>query len=39
MPSRIETLSHIDHIAVGLNRTSAVVDEKGHLFTWGRAKS
>jgi len=38
VPSRIETLSHIECIAAGPNRTSAAVDEKGRLFTWGPAK-
>jgi len=37
VPCKIESLSCIVRIAVGLVRTSAAVDEKGHLFTWGRA--
>ena len=37
MPSRIESLSRIERIAVGPNLTSAAVDEDGRLFTWGRA--
>jgi len=37
VPSRIESLSRIERIAAGQNRTSAAVDEKGRLFTWGRA--
>jgi len=35
VPSRIESLSRIERIAAGTNRTSAAVDEKGRLFTWG----
>jgi len=35
--SRIESLSRIEHIAAGPNFTSSAVDEKGRLFTWGRA--
>jgi len=38
VPSRIESLSRIEHIAAGSNLTSAAVDEKGRLFTWGRAR-
>ena len=38
VPSMIETLSHIECIAAGPNQTSAAVDEKGRLFTWGRAR-
>ena len=38
VPSRIEWLSRIERIAAGTNRTSAAVDEKGRLFTWGRAR-
>jgi len=37
VPSRIESLSRIECIAAGDNRTSAAVDEDGRLFTWGRA--
>jgi len=37
VPCRIESLSCIEHIAAGPNWTSAAVDEKGRLFTWGRA--
>jgi len=37
VPIRIESLSSIERIAVGRNCTSAAVDEKGRLFTWGRA--
>jgi len=37
VPGRIESLSHIEHIAAGSNFTSSAVDEKGRLFTWGRA--
>jgi len=36
VPSRIETLSHIERVAVGTH-TSAAVDEKGRLYTWGKA--
>jgi len=39
VPSKIESLSCIEHIAAGPNWTSAAVDEKGRLFTWGRAIS
>jgi len=38
VPCRIESLSRIEHIAAGTNPTSSAVDEKGHLFAWGRAK-
>ena len=38
VPSRIQSLSHIERIAVGPNWTSAAVDEDGRLFTWGRAR-
>ena len=38
VPSRIESLSRIERIAAGTKRTSAAVDEKGRLFTWGRAR-
>ena len=38
VPRRIETLSHIECIATGPNWTSAAVDEKSHLFTWGTAR-
>jgi len=37
VPSRIESLSRVESIAAGDNRTSAAVDEGGRLFTWGRA--
>jgi len=37
VPSRIESLSRIEHIAAGSNWTSAAVDGDGRLFTWGRA--
>ena len=37
VPSRIESLSHIESITVGPCHTSAAVDEVGKLFTWGRA--
>jgi len=39
VPSRIESLSHIESIAAGPHWTSAAVDEVGRLFTWGRATS
>jgi len=39
VPTRIELLSRIECIAAGSNLTSAAVDEKGRLFTWGRASS
>jgi len=35
VPSRIASLSRIERIAAGRNCTSAAVDEKGQLFTWG----
>jgi len=35
VPSRIESLSHIESIAAGSHHTSAAVDEVGKLFTWG----
>jgi len=38
VPTRIETLSYIERIAAGPNRTSAAVDETGRLFTWGQAR-
>jgi len=38
VPTRIESLSRIERIAAGTNRTSAAVDEKGRLFTWGQAR-
>jgi len=40
VPCRIESLSHIEHIAAGPgpNLTSSAVDEKGRLFTWGQAR-
>jgi len=37
VPCRVETLSHIELIAVGPSLTSAAVDEKGSLYTWGSA--
>jgi len=37
VPSRITSLSRIEQIAAGLNYTSAAVDEKGNLYTWGVA--
>jgi len=37
VPSRIESLSRIERIAVGPCGTSAAVDEDGRLFTWGKA--
>ena len=37
VPSRVVSLSRIECIAAGRNRTSAAVDEDGGLFTWGRA--
>jgi len=37
VPSRIESLSRIERIAAGRNWTNAAVDEKGRLFTWGKA--
>jgi len=36
VPSRIESLSHVESIAVGFS-TSAAVDADGRLFTWGPA--
>jgi len=36
-PSRIESLSHIEHIAAGHDYVSAAIDETGNLYTWGRA--
>ena len=39
VPIRIESLSRIESITAGSNRTSAAVDEDGRLFTWGRAES
>jgi len=36
-PRRIETLERVEIIAAGPNYTSAVVDDRGRLFTWGRA--
>ena len=38
VPSRIESLSRIERTAVGPNRTSAAIDEKGRLFTWGQTR-
>jgi len=37
LPCRVELLSRIECIAVGPNWASGAVDEKGRLFTWGRA--
>jgi len=37
LPSRIESLSRIEHIAAGPYYTSAAIDETGNLYTWGRA--
>jgi len=37
MPSRIGLLSCIEHIAAGRSNVSAVIDETGNLYTWGRA--
>jgi hypothetical protein len=37
VPRRIESLRRIERIAAGTNCNSAVVDENGRLFTWGRA--
>jgi len=39
VPTRVESLSRIDRITAGLNCTSAAIDEKGRLFTWGRANN
>jgi len=38
VPSRIESLSRVESIAVSCFPTSAAVDEDGRLFTWGRAE-
>jgi len=35
-PRRIETLAHIESISAGNEHTSAAVDDRGRLFTWGR---
>jgi len=35
VPTNIDLLSRIEHIAAGSNTTSSAVDEKGRLFTWG----
>jgi len=35
-PRRIETLAHVESVAAGFY-TSAAVDDRGRLFTWGRA--
>jgi len=35
-PRRVETLARVESIAAG-GITSAAVDDRGHLFTWGRA--
>jgi len=37
VPSRITSLSRIEQIAAGYAYTSAAVDEKGNLYTWGIA--
>jgi len=37
VPSRIESLSRVERITAGPFGTSAAVDEKGRLFTWGWA--
>jgi len=37
VPSRIESLSHIERIAAGLF-TSAAINSDGRLLTWGRAR-
>jgi len=37
VPSRIESLSRVESIAAGHDRTSAAVDGDGRLFTWGPA--
>jgi len=34
-PSRIETLARVESIAAGTGSTSAAVDDRGSLFTWG----
>jgi len=36
-PSRIETLARVEVITVGCRSTNAAVDDRGRLFTWGRA--
>jgi len=36
-PRRIETLERVEIIAAGPYYTSAAVDDRGRLFTWGRA--
>ena len=38
VPTRIESLRRIERIAAGSSLTSAAVDEKGRLFTWGQAR-
>jgi len=38
VPTRIASLSRIERIAAGGNRTSAAVDETGKLFMWGPAR-
>jgi len=37
-PRRIETLARIESIAAGACHTSAAVDDRGRVFTWGRAR-
>ena len=37
VPCKIESLRRIERIAAGSSWRSAAVDEKGRLFTWGRA--
>jgi len=34
-PRRIETLARVESIAAGFGSTSAAVDDRGRLFTWG----
>jgi len=36
-PRRIETLERVESVAAGHGLTSAAVDDRGRLFTWGRA--
>ena len=35
-PRRIETLTRVESVAAGPDCTSAAVDDRGRLFTWGR---
>jgi len=37
-PRLIETLERVESIAAGFGSTSAAVDDRGRLFTWGRAR-